>query len=246
MTVEKGELRARTNEGGNSLTKLRATLRAPPSKWAMEAFFPAGERSELSRREAWPQWGLGRSPKRPAGRVGGEQSDRQGAMRHRTPRARGQPLRAVCPRNVVRLFRPLGRNWTTRINSGRPTVRLPQTEAWAERERVPSGHNCRRQLATGRPEQIQEPGTAVPGTPIFANNAQRGGPPLESPCRVLSLVLSFASKESAPLPGVAATPSAPESVRHSPPGKKGMHLRTQAPSARCHSPLPQCLRHALL
>ena len=117
-------------------------------------------------------------------------------MRHRTPRARGQPLRAVCPRNVVRLFRPLGRNWTTRINSGRPTVRLPQTEAWAERERVPSGHNCRRQLATGRPEQIQEPGTAVPGTPIFANNAQRGGPPLESPCRVLSLVLSFASKES--------------------------------------------------
>ncbi len=117
-------------------------------------------------------------------------------MRHRTPRARGQPLRAVCPRNVVRLFRPLGRNWTTRINSGRPTVRLPQTEAWAERERVPSGHNCRRQLATGRPEQIQEPGTAVPGTPIFANNAQRGGPPLESPCRGLSLVLSFASKES--------------------------------------------------
>ena len=109
---------------------------------------------------------------------------------------RGQPLRAVCPRNVVRLFRPNGRNWTPRINSGRPTVRLPQAEAWAERERVPSGHNCRRQLATGRPEQIQEPGTAVPGTPIFANNAQRGGPPLESPCRWLSLVLSFASKES--------------------------------------------------
>ena len=165
-------------------------------KWAIKGFFPAGERSKLSRREAWPQWGLGRSPKRPAGKVGGEQSDRQGAMRHRTPRARGQPLRAVCPRNVVRLFRPLGRNWTTRINSGRPTVRLPQTEAWAERERVPSGHNCRRQLATGRPEQIQEPGTAVPGTPIFANNAQRGGPPLESLCRWLSLVLSFASKES--------------------------------------------------
>ena len=98
-------------------------------------------------------------------------------MRHRTPRARGQPLRAVCPRNVVRLFRPKGRNWMPRIYSGHPTVRLPQTEAWAERERVPSGHNCRRQLATGRPEQIQEPGTAVPGTPIFANNAQRGGPP---------------------------------------------------------------------
>ena len=132
-------------------------------KWAVKGFFPAGERSELSRREAWPQWGLGRSPKRPAGRVGGEQSDRQGAMRHRTPRARGQP------------------------------EGLPQAEAWAERERVPSGHNCRRQLATGRPEQIQEPGTAVPGTPIFANNAQRGGPPLESPCRRLSFAhFSFA------------------------------------------------------
>ena len=83
---------------------------------------------------------------------------------------------------------------------------LPQAEAWAERERVPSGHNCRRQLATGRPEQIQEPGTAVPGTPIFANNAQRGGPPLESPCRVLSLVLSFASKErTSPLGGGSPT-----------------------------------------
>ena len=137
-------------------------------------------------------------------------------MRHRTPRARGQPLRAVCPRNVVRLFRPLGRNWTTRIYSGRPTVRLPQTEAWAERERVPSGHNCRRQLATGRPEQIQEPGTAVPGTPIFANNAQRGGPPLESPCRVLSLVLSFASKESTSPLGAEAPLFAPESARQSP------------------------------
>ena len=111
-------------------------------------------------------------------------------------RGRGQPLRAVCPRNVVRLFRPKGRNWMPRINSGHPTVRLPQTEAWAKRERVPSGHNCRRQLATDRPEQIQGPGTAVPGTPIFANYAQRGGPPLESPCRLLSLVLSFAPKES--------------------------------------------------
>ena len=124
-------------------------------------------------------------------------------------RGRGQPLRAVCPRNVVRLFRPKGRNWMPRIYSGHPTVRLPQTEAWAERERVPSGHNCRRQLATGRPEQIQEPGTAVPGTPIFANNAKRGGPPLESPCRVLSLVLSFAPKESTTPFGAAAPPSAP-------------------------------------
>ena len=135
-------------------------------KWAIKGFFPAGERSELSRREAWPQWGLGRSPKRPAGRVGGEQSDRQGAMRHRTPRARGQPLRAVCPRNVVRLFRPKGRKWTTRIYSGRPTVRLPQTEAWAERERVPSGHNRRRRLATRSSGKQQAGRTAVRTAPI--------------------------------------------------------------------------------
>ena len=152
LTAEIGEHERAPPVCESRSTSLRATLRAPPSKWAIRAFFPAGERSELSRREAWPQWGLGRSPKRPAGRVGGEQSDRQGAMRHRTPRARGQPLRAVCPRNVVRLFRPLGRNWMPRIYSGHPTVRLPQTEAWAERERVPSGHNCRRQLATDRPE----------------------------------------------------------------------------------------------
>ena len=129
LTAEKGEHERAPRAGESYPTSLRATLRAPPSKWAIKGFFPAGERSELSRREAWPQWGLGRSPKRPAGRVGGEQSDRQGAMRHRTPRARGQPLRAVCPRNVVRLFRPKGRNWMPRINSGHPTVRLPQTEA---------------------------------------------------------------------------------------------------------------------
>ena len=148
-------------------------------------------------------------------------------------RGRGQPLRAVCPRNVVRLFRPKGRNWMPRINSGHPTVRLPQAEAWAERERVPSGHNCRRQLATGRPEQIQEPGTAVPGTPIFANNAKRGGPPLESPCRVLSLVLSFAPKESTALLGAADPPSAPESARQSPP-RKGVcaYRRTKGLSVR--------------
>ena len=115
MTAEKGEHERATPVCESRPTSLRATLRAPPSKWAIKAFFPAGERSE--------------------------------------PRPRTAPKG------------------------------LPQAEAWAERERVPSGHNCRRQLATGRPEQIQEPGTAVPGTPRFANNAQRSGPPSESPCR---------------------------------------------------------------
>ena len=155
MTAEKGEHERAPRECEIYLTSLRATLRAPPSKWAIKAFF---------------RW---------------VSAANQG---------RGQPLRAVCPRNVVRLFRPKGRNWMPRINSGHPTVRLPQTEAWAERERVPSGHNCRRQLATGSPEQIQEPGTAVPGTPIFANYAQRGGPQ-ESPCRWLSFAhFSFATE----------------------------------------------------
>ena len=102
------------------------------------SLFPAGERSKLSRREAWPQWGLGRSPKRPVGRVGGEQSDRQGAMRHRTPRARGQPLRAVCPRNVVRLFRPLGRNSLTTFR-GQTALRgcpRPRLAALTRREKA--------------------------------------------------------------------------------------------------------------
>ena len=152
LTAEKGEHERAPPVCESWPTPLRATLRAPPAKWAIKGFFPAGERSE--------------------------------------PRSRTAPKG------------------------------LPQTEAWAERERVPSGHNCRRQLATGRPEQIQEPGTAVPGTPIFANNAQRGGPPLESPCRVLSLVLSFASKESTAPLGAAAPPSAPESARQARRGNK--------------------------
>ena len=70
-------------------------------------------------------------------------------MRHRIPRARGQPLRAVRSRNVVRLFRPLGRNWTTRINSGRPTVRLPQTEGRLAPEMAES-HEARSQAQAQR------------------------------------------------------------------------------------------------
>ena len=129
--------------------QLHCARHGEPRRQNGRAFFSAGERSEPSRREAWPQWGLGRSPKRPAGRVGGEQSDRQGAVRHRTPRARGQPMRAVCPRSVVRLFQPLGRNWTTRINSGRPTVRLPQNEGRLAPEMAES-HEARSQAQAQR------------------------------------------------------------------------------------------------
>ena len=42
----------------------------------------------------------------------------------------------------------------------------------------------------------------------------------ESPCRWLSLVLSFASKESTAPLGAAAPPSAPESARQAPPGQR--------------------------
>ena len=109
MTAEIGEHERAPRACESYPTSLRATLRAPPSKWAIKAFFPAGERSE--------------------------------------PRSRTAPKG------------------------------LPQTEA---------------------------------------RDAQRGGPPLESPCRQLSLVLSFASKESTSPLGAAAPPSAPESARQAP------------------------------
>ena len=55
----------------------------------------------------------------------------------------------------------------------------------------------------------------------------------ESPCRVLSLVLSFASKESTAPIGAAAPPSAPESARQAPNRKMGCACgRTKGLSAR--------------
>ena len=99
LTAEKGEHERAPNVSDSYPTPLRATLRAPPSKWAIKAFFRRVSAAS---------------------------------------RGRGQPLRAVCPRNVVRLFRPNGRNWTPRIYSGRPTVRLPQAEAHGAQRRGPS------------------------------------------------------------------------------------------------------------
>ena len=113
MTAEKGEHERAPPVWVSWPASLRATLRAPPAKWAVEAFFPAGERSE--------------------------------------PRSRTAPKG------------------------------LPQTEA---------------------------------------HDAQRGGPPLESPCRVLSLVQSFASKESTTPFGAAAPPSVPWSARQAPLGQR--------------------------
>ena len=52
LTAEKGEHERAPNVSDSYPTPLRATLRAPPSKWAIEAFFPAGERSEPRSRTA--------------------------------------------------------------------------------------------------------------------------------------------------------------------------------------------------
>ena len=59
---------ARTNVSVSYPTKLRATLRAPPSKWAIKAFFLAGERSEPRSRTA-RRAPADRSPRRAAGRA---------------------------------------------------------------------------------------------------------------------------------------------------------------------------------
>ena len=68
MTAEKGEHERAPNVSDSYPTPLRATLRAPPSKWAIEAFFPAGERSEPRSRTA-RRAPADRSPRRAAGRA---------------------------------------------------------------------------------------------------------------------------------------------------------------------------------
>ena len=52
MTAEIGEHERAPRACESYPTSLRATLRAPPSKWAIRAFFPAGERSEPRSRTA--------------------------------------------------------------------------------------------------------------------------------------------------------------------------------------------------
>ena len=52
MTAEKGEHERAPRTGESCPTPLRATLRAPPSKWVIKGFFPAGERSEPRSRTA--------------------------------------------------------------------------------------------------------------------------------------------------------------------------------------------------
>ena len=68
LTAEKGEHERAPRAGESCPTPLRATLRAPPSKWAIEAFFPAGERSEPRSRTA-RRAPADRSPRREAGRA---------------------------------------------------------------------------------------------------------------------------------------------------------------------------------
>ena len=75
-----------------------------------------------------------------------------------------------------------------------------------------------------------------------------------APCRVLSLVLSFASKESTTPLGAAAPPPAPESARQSPPGQeyapagtpKGFPLALWKPSGTEAGEKPERLQPLLL
>ena len=68
LTAEKGEHERAPRAGESYPTPLRATLRAPPSKWAIKGFFPAGERSEPRSRTA-RRAPADRSPRRAAGRA---------------------------------------------------------------------------------------------------------------------------------------------------------------------------------
>ena len=75
LTAEKGEHERSPKAGERYPTPLRATLQAPPSKWAIKAFFPAGERSEQ---------------RGPSGALGAAQSDPQGGWE--ASRATGREL----------------------------------------------------------------------------------------------------------------------------------------------------------
>ena len=105
LTAEKGEHERAPDVGERCPTPLRATLRAPPSRWAIEAFF-----RRVSAARNCPEGKRG-----PSGALGAAQSDPQGGWE--ASRATGRelcdtghpvledsPCRAVCPRNVVRLF----------------------------------------------------------------------------------------------------------------------------------------------
>ena len=60
---------ARTNVGVSYPTKLRATLRAPPSKWAIGAFFPEGSAKRTKVEDSPEGATADRSPRRIAGRA---------------------------------------------------------------------------------------------------------------------------------------------------------------------------------
>ena len=84
----------------------------------------------------------------------------------------------------------------------------------------------------------------MPGTPIFANYAKRGGPPLESPCRWLSLVLSFASKEST-IPRRGGSPIHSRRSRRVRPPPRGNFLRQSCLSSCKQGGFPLAPLHPL-
>ena len=106
LTAEKGELRARTNVHVGSSTVLRATLRAPPSKWAIKGFFPRRV-SEANRGRGQPRRGY-RRPK-PA--------TRSGAGR-KSCRAAGFLLHTFLSPSKEKCERPMGRPVPIRAGVG--------------------------------------------------------------------------------------------------------------------------------
>ena len=102
----------------------RATLRAPPAKWAMKGFFPAGERSELSRREG------GRRAERPAGSYATPDTPcSRTAPEGSLPTERGQTVPALRPElDDPNLFGSSNRSATADRSLGREGARAQ----WAQ------------------------------------------------------------------------------------------------------------------
>ena len=73
-----------------------------------------------------------------------------------------------------------------------------------------------------------------------AHDAQRGGPPLESPCRQLSLVLSFASKEST-FPPRCGSPTVRAGVGASGPRQELLSAKLPYNAACMGFPLAPCI-----
>ena len=140
MTAEKGEHERAPRAGESCPTPLRATLRAPPSKWAIEAFFRRV--SAASRGRGQPRRGY-RRPKPTARSDVGRLRSRRAAgflwyfLSHRKkvlPLSGRQPHRSRRSRRVnPPEWVPFRQSWRTPTQAGgfplttcTPSVRLPK------------------------------------------------------------------------------------------------------------------------